>query len=32
MLKADEPSIFTAARHANKTADFLHGAQPKPVE
>lgn len=31
-LKADNRAIFTAATHAQKAADFLHGLQPKPAE
>ncbi|QNT68349.1 zincin-like metallopeptidase domain-containing protein [Defluviicoccus vanus] len=29
VLKEDKRAIFTAAAHAQKAADFLHGLQPK---
>lgn len=32
VLKNDRRAIFTAAAHAQRAADFLHGLQPKPVE
>jgi len=28
VLKDDKRAIFTAASHAQKAADFLHGLQP----
>jgi len=28
-LKNDKRAIFTAASHAQKAADYLHGLQPK---
>ena len=28
VLKADKRAIFTAAGHAQRAADFLHGLQP----
>jgi antirestriction protein ArdC len=28
-LKDDKQSIFTAANHAQKAADYLHGLQPQ---
>jgi antirestriction protein ArdC len=31
-LKGDKRAIFTAASHAQRTADFLHGLQPVPQE
>lgn len=31
VLKADTKAIFTAASHASKAAEFLHGLQPKPA-
>jgi antirestriction protein ArdC len=31
-LKNDKRAVFTAAGHAQRAADFLHGLQPKPVE
>jgi antirestriction protein ArdC len=30
VLKEDKRAIFTAASHAQKAADFLHGLQPEP--
>lgn len=30
VLKNDKRAIFTAAAHAQRAADFLHGLQPKP--
>ncbi|HEX3147014.1 MAG TPA: zincin-like metallopeptidase domain-containing protein [Gemmataceae bacterium] len=32
VLKADNKAIFTAASHASKAAEYLHGFQPKPAE
>ena len=32
VLKADKRAIFTAAAHAQKAADFLHGLQPQAME
>ena len=32
ILKADKRAIFSAASHASKAVDFLHGLQPKPAE
>jgi antirestriction protein ArdC len=32
VLKDDKRAIFTAASHASKAVDFLHGLQPKPAE
>ena len=29
VLKADKRAIFTAAAHAQRAADFLHGLQPQ---
>jgi len=29
VLKNDKRAIFTAASHAQKAADYLHGLQPK---
>jgi antirestriction protein ArdC len=29
VLKSDKRAIFTAAAHAQRAADFLHGLQPK---
>lgn len=29
VLKGDKRFIFTAASHAQRAADFLHGLQPK---
>ena len=31
-LKNDKRAIFTAASHAQKAADFLHGLQPGKAE
>ena len=31
VLKDDKRAIFTAASHASKAVDFLHGLQPQPV-
>ena len=31
VLKNDKRAVFTAAGHAQRAADFLHGLQPKPV-
>jgi antirestriction protein ArdC len=31
VLKADKRAIFSAASHASKAVDFLHGLQPQPV-
>jgi antirestriction protein ArdC len=31
VLKDDKRVIFTAASHASRAADFLHGLQPKPA-
>lgn len=31
VLKDDKRAIFTAASHASKAADYLHGLQPQPV-
>jgi antirestriction protein ArdC len=31
VLKADKRAIFTAAAHAQRAADFLHGLQPQPL-
>ena len=31
-LLQDKRAIFTAASHASKAVDFLHGLQPKPAE
>jgi antirestriction protein ArdC len=28
VLKADKKAIFTAASHASKAAEYLHGLQP----
>ncbi len=30
VLKEDKRAIFTAAAHAQRAADFLHGLQPQP--
>jgi antirestriction protein ArdC len=30
VLRGDKRFIFTAAAHAQKAADFLHGLQPNP--
>jgi antirestriction protein ArdC len=32
VLKADKRAIFTAAAHAQRAADFLHGLQPEAME
>lgn len=32
VLKHDKRFIFTAAGHAQRAADYLHGLQPKPAE
>jgi antirestriction protein ArdC len=32
VLKDDKRFIFSAASHAQRAADFLHGLQPKPIE
>jgi antirestriction protein ArdC len=32
VLKADKRAIFTAASHASKAAEYLHGFQSKPAE
>lgn len=32
VLKSDKRAIFTAAAHAQRAADFLHGLQPKAME
>lgn len=31
VLKADKRAIFTAASHASKAAEYLHGLQPEPA-
>jgi antirestriction protein ArdC len=31
VLKADKRAVFTAASHASKAAEFLHGLQPQPA-
>lgn len=31
VLKGDKRAIFTAASHAQRVADYLHGLQPKPA-
>lgn len=31
VLKADSKAVFTAAAHAQKAADFLHGLQPEAI-
>jgi Zincin-like metallopeptidase len=31
VLKGDKRAVFTAASHASKAVDFLHGLQPQPV-
>jgi antirestriction protein ArdC len=31
VLKDDKRAIFTAASHASKAVDFLHGLQPQPA-
>ena len=32
VLKDDKRFIFSAASHAQRAADCLHGLQPKPIE
>ena len=32
VLKNDKRAVFTAASHAQRAADYLHGLQPKPAE
>jgi antirestriction protein ArdC len=32
VLKDDKRAVFSAASHASKAVDFLHGLQPQPVE
>jgi antirestriction protein ArdC len=32
VLKNDKRAVFTAAGHAQRAADFLHGLQPKSME
>jgi antirestriction protein ArdC len=32
VLKADKRAIFTAASHASRAAEYLHGFQPKQAE
>lgn len=32
VLKSDKRAIFTAASHASRAVDFLHGLQPQPIE
>jgi antirestriction protein ArdC len=32
VLKDDKRVAFTAASHASKAVDFLHGLQPQPIE
>jgi antirestriction protein ArdC len=32
VLKDDKRAVFTAAAHAQRAVDFLHGLQPKPAE
>ena len=32
VLKDDKKAVFTAAAHAQKAADYLHGLQPKVEE
>ncbi len=32
VLKNDKRAVFTAAGHAQRAADYLHGLQPKPAE
>lgn len=32
VLKCDKRAVFSAASHASKAVDFLHGLQPRPVE
>jgi antirestriction protein ArdC len=31
VLKADKRAIFSAAAHAQRAADYLHGLQPQPA-
>ena len=31
VLKEDKRAIFSAAAHAQRAADFLHGLQPQPA-
>jgi antirestriction protein ArdC len=31
VLKSDKRAIFTAAAHAQRACDFLHGLQPEPA-
>jgi antirestriction protein ArdC len=32
VLKDDKRAVFTAASHASKAVDFLHGLQPQTAE
>jgi len=32
VLKGDKRAVFTAASHASKAVDYLHGLQPKPAQ
>lgn len=32
VLKSDKRAVFSAASHASKAVDFLHGMQPQPAE
>ena len=32
ILKDDKRAIFSAASHASKAAEYLHGLQPQPVQ
>jgi antirestriction protein ArdC len=32
VLKDDKRAIFTAASHAQKAADYLHGSQPREAQ
>jgi antirestriction protein ArdC len=32
VLKDDKRAVFTAASHASKAVDFLHGLQPQPAD
>ncbi len=32
VLKEDKRAVFSAASHASKAVDFLHGLQPEPIE
>jgi antirestriction protein ArdC len=32
VLKDDKRAVFTAASHASKAVEFLHGLQPQPAE